>query len=105
MTESATLTIQDGSNSAQSLSMLMSSTIESPWHSYSHNPQISIDFDEVVTFLDVVLKPAFVIAGVQSEFLQSSSSLNKSYTFNSMSLNEEGSFQLDDMIASFKDIR
>jgi len=53
----ATMTVKDGDNSAQSLSMLMSSTIVSPWQSDTLDPQITIDFDEVVTILDVVLKP------------------------------------------------
>lgn len=101
MTEVATLTVEDGDNSAQSLSMLMSSSIESPWHSNSHNPQITIDFDELVIILDVVLKPAFVIAETQSDFMQSSSSVK----FRRMTLSNAGNVQLNDMIASFKNIR
>jgi len=61
------MTIKDGDNSTQSLSMLKSSTIESPWHSLSFDPEITINFDMQVTFLDVVLKPAFVIEKTQSD--------------------------------------
>ena len=86
----ATMTVKDGDNSAQSLSRLQSSTVESPWHSHSFNPQITIEFDEQVSFLDVVLKPAFVIEEAQSD---------------SMTLNEEGKLQSDDIKESFKDIR
>ena len=54
----ATMTVKDGDNSAQSLSKLMSSTIESPWQSHSLDPQITITFYTHVTFLDVVLRAA-----------------------------------------------
>ena len=70
--------------------MLNSSTIESPWHSYSLNPQIIIDFNKHVTILDVVLKPAFVIAKAQSKLMKSS---------------VEEKVQSDDSKASFKNIR
>jgi len=85
----ATMTIKDGDNSTQSLSMLKSSTIESPWHSLSFDPEITINFDMQVTFLDVVLKPAFLIEKTQSD---------------SMTLNEAKKLQSDDIKASFKNI-
>ena len=82
------MTVKDGDNSAQSRSMLKCSTIESPWRSHTPDPQIIIDFDEQVTILDVVLKPAVVAASAQSDFM------------NLSSLN-----QGDDITASFKNIR
>ena len=84
------MTVKDGDNSALSLSMLKSSTIESPWHSHSFNPEITIDFDEQVTFLDVVLKPAFVIQNAQSD---------------SMTVNEAEKLQSEDIKASFENIK
>ena len=83
------MTVKDGDNSAQSLSMLKCSTIESPWRSHSLDPQITIDFDKQVTILDVVLKPAFVVAAAQSDSMKSSSLKVKS----------------DDIKASLKNIR
>ena len=112
MTEVATMTVKDGDKSAQSLSMLMSSTIESPWYSNSLDPQITIDFDEQVTILDVVLKPAFVIAEDQSDSMNSSSLINvnsvfytrpENVTFNTMTVNRGN--RSDNLKASLKNIR
>merc|ERR1711868_20028 len=70
---------------------LMSSTILSPWLSNSLYPQITIDFDEKVTFLDVVLKSALP---ARPEY----------NTFDKMT-KEEQKVHVEDMKASFKNIK
>ena len=40
------------------------------WESQSVNPEISVNFDEPVTILDVVLRPKFSITAAPSDFMQ-----------------------------------
>ena len=67
MEEVATMTVIAPTSDPYSLRKLRSSTLEN-WDSLSLNPQITIDFDEEVSILDVVLKPVFsrVVAASKS---------------------------------------
>ena len=87
------MTVKDGDNSVQSLSMLKSGTIESPWVSNSLDPQITIDFDEEVYILDVVLKRSH---GTAEQIAKCRDSLN---------IFDDLTNLFDDLKASFKNIR
>ena len=80
--------------------MLKSSTVEY-WQSKSLTPEIFIDFDEDVSILDVILKPAFAFAEAPSEGLSSS---GQKYIFKNMTLSDGRRFQPEDMTKSFKNI-
>lgn len=67
MDEVAKGSVEDDNNSASSLAKLMSSTLEH-WESESLTPEMTINFDEPVTILDVVLKPSYYIVKAESEY-------------------------------------
>ena len=67
MDEVAKGSVEDDDNSASSLAKLMSSTLEH-WESESLTPEMTINFDEPVTILDVVLKPSYYIVKAESEY-------------------------------------
>ena len=112
MEEVATWSISDGrrtivktpygkkAEDQKALSMLESSTVEH-WLSQSHTPEICIDFDEDVSILDVILKPAFAFAEAPSEGLSSS---GQKYIFKNMTLSDGGRLIPEDMIKSFENI-
>ena len=114
MNEGAKITLLDGSSADSSLFSMMPTTMDH-WVSESSTPEFSIDFDEPVKILDVVLKPKFVVSNAPSEFMQSREEEEgpagvfegrepENFSFKNFDLTEGGRLEPDMMGASFKNI-
>ena len=107
----AKVTLRDGSSDVSSLISKTRPTTTDHWQSESVNPQFTIDFDEPVEILDVVLKPKFVVSEAAAKakpmreeegvFYTASPQL---FNFKNPDLTEGGRLKPDKMKASFQSI-
>ena len=114
MDEVAKITLSDDSSMVSSLFSMMPRTMDH-WESQSFTPEFSIDFDEPVKILDVVLKPKFVVSNAPSEFMQSREEEEgpygvfegrepENFNFKNFDLSEGYRLEPDMMVPSFKDV-
>lgn len=82
------------------------------WVSSSLSPEISVDFDEPVTILDVVLRPKYAVTDASSQFMKSQEGKDQfegaepeNFSFKNFTLSQAGRFEPQDMSESFKSVK